>query len=185
MEIARPLGYGFAAAVGSTMLTMATVTPEQADTAVAGWLMVLGLQQPPAQLVTENANMAVFLVGAVFLLIAVFGFFEWWWRRNKAVQRETPLTDALYQARAAIREARAAVDIPGGIRGTTVQRINPVLKSALLSIERDCGLPIPVDGTDYGQDFWDRLTYLEQVIPLLAGDHRREALAKAQSLVKG
>ena len=97
------------------------------------------------------------------------------WRRPRhihhlPIQAETkPIATAsaikipaasITQARAAIDEGRTAVDAPGGLRAPSAQRLNPVLKSALLSIQGVYKLPIPTDGEDYGQDFWDRLTYL-------------------------
>ena len=155
--------------------------------ALGSWLKI---NVPPA--------VAGWTIALIFVL-AIYSLILWRvWRprhiHHLPIQAETkPVATAtaikipaaaITQARAAIGEGRSAVDAPGGLRAPSAQRLNPVLKSALLIIQGVYKLPIPADGADYGQDFWDRLTYLEEVVPLLEGGHEAAAMAKARALTQ-
>lgn len=157
MGIARRLAYWFATVVGGTLLTMATVTPAQADTAVSGWLEVLGWQNPPAQLVSENANTVVFVVGVIFLLIALFGVYEWLAGRKKPLatpadeifRNEKARLDALMMARAAHQASNPYIGLtgPSDWGGAPLEPPKPspteLLKARLRDLLKEIDVRIP------------------------------------------
>lgn len=92
-------------AMGTLMLTAATISPREADSNVAEWLSIVGVDRPPSALVSTGADSAVTALAIILLVVAAIGAWEWFSGR----QRQTPVSraepapekepdDAIYQA---------------------------------------------------------------------------------------
>ncbi len=66
-----------AGAIGTLTVTAATISPQDADSNVTAWLRLLGIDNPPAALVTSNADHVITLFGVALLLLTAMGIYEW------------------------------------------------------------------------------------------------------------
>ena len=90
----------------------------------------------------------------------------------------------LSDAVTALATARQCQNQYGAFEASKAEGLNPIMGSAILSLERDYGLPTPPESEDWGVNLNRRFKYLAEIVPLLTGGHLQEAATKADELAR-